>query len=548
LFGSGAMHSPYALFIAQSKLFNGGRKVGLIRAAETRMAGHAYAQCRMLRLRGPLVATIGSAAYQDLKLPAFTKKVESYLLNSDMWEATYLVQRCLYPMIRCLRLGDKGSCGGMSKIMYYIHKTDKALETSIPLLANLKYFEENVEEDASDVEGLDSESDDDSDADDDDDVAEDVGQLTLIDSDDEAEEEPLQEEETLGEKIALYWKHRRRKLITPLALAGWYCSPHPDIRQDVLDNEGDGTNRFEVEKVIAKMYFPIRDAELGQLCNQFWTEFNLFQTKQGPSYSREHIWDSDEIINGQDHVWHKLYSKPYHKVFGSVACRACSKPLGCGNAERNWGNLKHLKSGKRSHLSADKARKQATIYGAASMEKARAMQELEEANGNIVEYRWTDADVGFDLGLEDWNRDNAGGNLNVPSVVVPKRLFNAWIEDWEWDTMMKNDIVAMTRLLQKYGGLHWQDPDNNNRLLVALVDDMQWSGRGHGGNGWCVLGRKENDETESWVIHLAIDEMAEYDQPAELNLEIVVNDELREANRIRIEAEEEERRKKRRRR
>jgi hypothetical protein len=74
LFGSGAMHSPYALFQAQSKIFNSGRKVGLIRAAGTRMAGHTYAQVRMLRLREPLLATISSAAYKDLKLKGVCKK------------------------------------------------------------------------------------------------------------------------------------------------------------------------------------------------------------------------------------------------------------------------------------------------------------------------------------------------------------------------------------------------------------------------------------------------------------------------------------------
>ena len=135
------MHSPYALFCSQSKNFNGGRKVGLIRAAGTRMAGHAYAQIRMLRLRAPLVATISSAAYIGLKLKGeFHRKVEEYLLNPDMWAAAYVVQRCLFPMIRVLRLSDKAACGGMSKIVFFVHKTDEALSKSMGLLKNLKYF------------------------------------------------------------------------------------------------------------------------------------------------------------------------------------------------------------------------------------------------------------------------------------------------------------------------------------------------------------------------------------------------------------------------
>jgi hypothetical protein len=50
LFGSVSMHSPYALFCNQSKQFNFNRTVGLLCAADTRMAGHCYAQVRMLQL------------------------------------------------------------------------------------------------------------------------------------------------------------------------------------------------------------------------------------------------------------------------------------------------------------------------------------------------------------------------------------------------------------------------------------------------------------------------------------------------------------------
>jgi hypothetical protein len=42
------MHSPYALFSQQSKALNGGWKVGLLCVADTGMAGHVYAQVRIL--------------------------------------------------------------------------------------------------------------------------------------------------------------------------------------------------------------------------------------------------------------------------------------------------------------------------------------------------------------------------------------------------------------------------------------------------------------------------------------------------------------------
>jgi Protein of unknown function (DUF 659) len=475
MFGSGAMHSPYALFCSQSKSFNAGRKVGLIRAAETRMAGHSYAMCRMLRLRGPLLATISSAAYKDLKLKGFCKKVEEYLLNVDMWQAVFEVQRCLFPMIRVLRLADTSACGGMSKIVYYVHKTDEAIQKSMSSLRDLKYFNEHVPADADDDEGLD--------VDDDDDSSEDGG---VVDADDDGDndgdndnEEPQEEEQEaalhLGEQIKLFWVKRREALITPLSIAAWFCSPNPDVRADVIAYEL-GADRLEVESVIQKLFFPMRPQDVGEVIATFWGEFDEFQTRRGPSYSRPWIWESDEIKKGNCHRWHKLYSIPFTKVLGKVACRVCSKPLGCGLAERNWGNLKQLKTGQRSHLSAEKVQKQATVYGAASMERSRMIQAAEESNGLLQESRWTDADQAFEHGLENWNASPGPGNEPIPEV--PKRLFYAWIEDWEWECLHHNDPEAEAKLLQKYNGLRWIDPDGSNGpvLCIAEQDNMEFQG------------------------------------------------------------------------
>jgi len=220
---------------------------------------------------------------------------------------------------------------------------------------------------------------------------------------------------------------------------------------------------------------------------------------------------------------------------GKVACRVCSKPLGCGQAERNWGALKHLKTGKRSHLSAEKAERQATVYGAACIEKSRAIQAAEERGGFILETRWTDADIAVQMGLESW------GGMEVPVPVVPKRLFRAWIEDWEWDAIRHKDVVSEAKLVQKYTGLRFVDPDLDRRvgeLDTYLVEsNLEFQG-GKGGSGWCLIGTRDRDGgMEPWEIHLTIDLIAEYEQPAELNVEIIVNDELRNANYERIDEE-----------
>jgi hypothetical protein len=64
-----------------------------------------------------------------INLKGFPKKVEQYILNPDMWQAAFVIQHCLFPMIKVLRLGDTLDCGGMSRLVYYVHKTDKAIKS-----------------------------------------------------------------------------------------------------------------------------------------------------------------------------------------------------------------------------------------------------------------------------------------------------------------------------------------------------------------------------------------------------------------------------------
>jgi hypothetical protein len=68
-FGSGSMHSPYAIFSKHSQDHNSGKCIGLIRAADTRMGGHVISIMRTLRLKDPLISTISSAAFLQGKFP-----------------------------------------------------------------------------------------------------------------------------------------------------------------------------------------------------------------------------------------------------------------------------------------------------------------------------------------------------------------------------------------------------------------------------------------------------------------------------------------------
>lgn len=62
-FGSGAMHSPYAIFSKHARDHNKGKSIGLIRASDTRMGGHVISMMRTLRLKDSLLNTLTSASF-----------------------------------------------------------------------------------------------------------------------------------------------------------------------------------------------------------------------------------------------------------------------------------------------------------------------------------------------------------------------------------------------------------------------------------------------------------------------------------------------------
>jgi hypothetical protein len=93
--------------------------------------------------------------------------------------------------------------------------------------------------------------------------------------------------------------------------------------------------------------------------------------------------------------------------------------------------------------------------------------------------------------------------------------------------------------MQKYCGMRWMDPDGPvDVLLVADQDNMEFQ-RGRDAPGWCIIGTHVEDGTmEPWAIEGdVIDLIADCEQPVELNVEVVVNDELRAANDARMAEE-----------
>ena len=106
----------------------------------------------------------------------------------------------------------------------------------------------------------------------------------------------------------------------------------------------------------------------------FWTEYTAFDNTVGYFYAGEFIWKIKDIRDGNIHLWHQKYSLPFTKVLGFFACRVTLKVIGVGAAERYWGDVKTLKSGKRSAISNDVSEKHSIVYTSACVESVRIEQ------------------------------------------------------------------------------------------------------------------------------------------------------------------------------
>ena len=135
-----------------------------------------------------------------------------------------------------------------------------------------------------------------------------------------------------------------------------------------------------------------------QILDTFWTEFADFRNRQGV-FGVATRWQGCHVRADMSQLWHEKYSLHYTKVLGFVGCRVTSKNSSIGMCERNWGDVKEIKSGKRSGLSGESTEKRALIYTTARVKEARLrMQARETRRADNVDFE--DQDLAFDQELE----------------------------------------------------------------------------------------------------------------------------------------------------
>ena len=98
------------------------------------------------------------------------------------------------------------------------------------------------------------------------------------------------------------------------------------------------------------------------------------------------------------------------------------------------------------------------------------------------------------------NLEKFGVDTTQLKLATSKRIFRAWVEDWEKPLLNTNDIIAEVRLLEKYKGLVFYDTDNEC-VYTVWHKNLEWQRERNG--GWCLIGCPEDDKLDDEPFSIA---------------------------------------------
>jgi hypothetical protein len=397
------------------------------------------------------------------------------------------IVRAVFPMLIVLRLADQKE-PVMDKLFFYVRRMDNTLGKSRAILDDMEKKTQSMswrvlseihttfDEPQKDIDFIDDDED-------------------IDDSTDSESFDSTNITMSLGQKVGEIWLKRRERLVTDFSIAGWLLSPIPEVYDDSSSNQ-TGEHRTAVDRLLKKLMgsdFADDSDELARVMNTFWEEFEQFKSKTGP-FERAYIWNqttNSDLSLGKSHIWHKKNSYFQTKILGKFACRVCSKIVGMGSAERNWGDVKHLKSEKRSHLSAEATEKQATIFGVSCMRDAQIEREKMQSNTTDPYKFWDEDDFDMEFDMLSSNGTNSS----------TKRILKCYFEPWEHDHILRKDDVSKAKFLQKYGGLEFNDIDHPEVHLRICDKEMKFRRRlKTDQGGWTAITYNEKGEQDTWRI------------------------------------------------
>jgi len=214
---------------------------------------------------------------------------------------------------------------------------------------------------------------------------------------------------------------------------------------------------------------PAKNEAKAELIDTFLKEYNDFVNRRGP-FAKDNIWIMAARPDCEAYRWHQKYSLQSTKVLGKLACLVLSKILGIGTAERNWKQVKAVKSGQRTNTGMEKTKKQVLIY--AQYQQARAQARIKKLS--VAGKLWEDEDF-ESMKMDEYcreirdslNDDNSAEDTLAPATVAPVRILRLWRETWEKKKIgPKGDQILEARLMAKYGDLKLIDVDSNKTYTI----------------------------------------------------------------------------------
>ena len=156
-----------------------------------------------------------------------------------------------------------------------------------------------------------------------------------------------------------------------------------EVRADVT-SWMKGKHHITMERFVRKLHVvpcpnPNNKAlamTLDAIVHMFWNECKAFQIKAKP-FNVPAWQNSPDGARGRSHLWHEMHSCLHTKVLGFFVCRVTSKLLGIGSAERAWGDVKSIKTGKRKSI-GDLIEKRCILCTTARITEARITQQAME--------------------------------------------------------------------------------------------------------------------------------------------------------------------------
>lgn len=223
------------------------------------------------------------------------------------------------------------------------------------------------------------------------------------------------------------------------------------------------------------------------------------------------IWESVYIQQQKSHRWHQDFTSQFYNAFAKVACRVSSKILGIGSAERAWGDVKHLKTGKRSHLGHANTEKASIVYGQSCLMKARVKKEYCPRT-----WRFTDLDdqrilreleqylapPAKDGSISDDDLlAKAHENLFVTNIDDQRKVFHSYIEDQEKCYLRKQHDDHYFYLKAKYKDIKYISADEQKGYTIKDVVWVTEEYKGKKERYYAVRGLSKNNkasEMDKW--------------------------------------------------